>query len=1095
MKGLPLWSVRNRVAANLFTVVLLIFGFHAAGFRLTRALFPDVQTSFIRVITIDPTTSVPEDIERTITVPLEEELSDVDGLVKLTSYSQDNVSNIFLEIDADIEDLDPVLNEVRQAVDQAKADLPDSAEAPVVEKFDIPAPLLTLVVSYPPTYDIRQARSELDRITRRLKVVSGVSDVLVDGLSDREIWVEVDPYKLQGLGVSVQDVAEAVGRKNVNAVGGRLDTAGGERVVRILGEVESAEDLETLPVKTRGDQLVLLRDVATVKETTEKDQTRGRFNMAPAITYTIVKKKGADAIDVVSKVRAVFQEEAEQLPDSFQTAVTADSTKYINTRIETVLRNGVQALVLVTLLLILFLNWRLGLIVAFGLPVSFAGTFVIFLLCGYTINLLSLFAMIMALGMVVDDAIVVSENAFRHLESGETAVHAAVKGTQEVMWPVIGSVSTTIAAFLPLMLAEGLIGKFLVIVPIVVISTLVFSLLQAFLVLPSHFADFVKKGRSVPQMEHELDQSVLFVERVGLQFHLVYKEMRNAVDKTLDTITAIYLHLLSISLRRRYLVIGGFVLSLVCVGVALALGVVRFQLFAVDFADRIMVKLDLPADYSLDQAEPIVARLENDIARILPPDDVVGITTRIGARLDPTNQFLVYGSNIAMVTVDIDEQNPKCRKPSEIERDLNELLRDYPEFTKALAAAEEGGPPVGRAVNVEIQGEDSQTLQEIAALMETKLRDVKGVYNVDNDFERGKTEFQIDVDEERAARLGLDVATVGRSLQAGFRGLEASKLRWGNDEVTIRVKMQERFIRDPEMLRSFRLLNNRGELVALDSVATIRRTGGIARIKRQNQERMITVSGDVDDRATTSAEVNTLIRGWLPEIKQDFPGYTINLAGENEDTERSVRSMKRAALLALALIYTLLATISNSFLQPFVIMAVIPFGVVGVVIGLIVMKEPLGLMSIMGTIALAGIVVNNSVVFVDFINQYRKDRAHEDPESHEAPMRRSGLIRWRSILSSGKVRFRPIFLTTATTVVGLMGLAFTTSGQEQFLAPMAQAIVFGLSFATLLTMVLIPCLYSILDDMALAFHGEHPWKRQEVPVATSCPTEREQETA
>jgi multidrug efflux pump subunit AcrB len=706
--------------------------------------------------------------------------------------------------------------------------------------------------------------------------------------------------------------------------------------------------------------------------------------------------------------------------------------------------------------------------------------------------------MIMALGMVVDDAIVIAENSFRHLEAGESAVHAAIKGTGEVMWPVIGSVSTTVAAFLPLILAEGLIGKFLVVVPIVVISTLVFSLLQAFLVLPSHFADFVKLGRSIEQMERELERAPSVRQRAGLHFHLVYKEVRNAVNRTLDTIGVVYLHLLTISLRRRYYVIGGFMVSLAFVGVALALGVVRFQLFAVDFADKIMVKLDLPADYSLDQSEPIIARLENDIARVLPPDDLVGITTRIGARLDPTNQFLVYGSNIAMVTVDIDEQNPLCRKPSDIERDLNSLLNDYPEFTKALAAAEEGGPPVGRPINVEIQGEDPETLEEIAALVEAKLEGVEGVYNVDNDRDRGKTEFRVDVNEERAARLGLDVATVGRSLQAAFLGLEASKLRWGNDEVTIRVKIQERYIRESEVLRAFRLMNSQGQMVALDSVADISRTSGIARVKRQNQERLITVSGDVDDRAITSAEINTRIGEWVPDLEKEFPGYRITLAGENEDTEKSVSSMKLAAVIALALIYTLLATISNSFLQPFVIMAVIPFGVVGVVIGLIVMEEPLGLMSIMGTIALAGIVVNNSVVFVDFMNQYRKDRAHQDPESHEAPMRRTGLVRWRSILNAGKVRFRPIFLTTATTVVGLMGLAFTTTGQEQFLAPMAQAVVFGLTFATLLTMVLIPCLYSILDDLVLVLSGEHPWKARagaKAPLRTTRrtlpPRERE----
>jgi multidrug efflux pump subunit AcrB len=1067
MNAMPRWSVRNRVAVNLFTLVILVLGFYVAGFKLTRALFPDIQTNFIRITTLDPTTSVPVDIERTITVPIEEELSDVQGVTRMTSYSQDNFSSIFLEIDPAITELDPVLNEVRQAVDQAVAELPDSSEVPIVEKFDIPAPLITLVVTFPPYFDIRGQRSALDRLERRLKIVPGVSEVLVDGLSDREIWVELDPYKLQGLGVSLQDVSDAVSRKNVSAVGGRLNAEGGERVIRIPGEVKSAEELETLPVKVQGDQLVLLRDVATIKETSEEEQTRGRFNMAPSITYTIVKKKGADAIDVANRVRAVFAEESARFPKDFETAITGDTTKYINTRIETVLKNGCQALILVSLLLMLFLNWRLGAIVSFGLPVSFAGTFAVLFFGGYTINLLSLFAMIMALGMVVDDAIVISENSFRYLEEGISPAAAAIRGTGEVIWPVLGSVSTTVAAFLPLILAEGLIGKFLVIVPVVVISTLTFSLAQAFLVLPSHFTDFVRRGRTVAEMERLLAVEKRFHKRVLLRVNIIYREMRIFVNNMLRTTTDIYLHLLTISLRLRYWVIGGFILSLVCVGAALALGVVRFQLFAVDFADRIILKLDLPADYSLDQAEPIIAQVEKEIAQTLPGSDLVGITTRIGARLDPTNQFLVYGSNVAMITVDIDEQNPDCRKPSAIERDLNDLLRKYPEFTKALAAAEQGGPPVGRPINVEIQGEKFEKMREIASLLEAKLTKVRGVYNVNDDLERGKTEFQIVVDQERAARQGLDVQTIGRSLQAAFLGLESSKIRWGNDEVTIRVKMQERYTRDPELLRGFRLMNRQGRMVSLDSVAEIIRTSGLARIKRQNQERMVTVSGDVDDRVITSAEINNQLEKWIPEIEKEFPGYYLTLTGENEDTEKSVNSMKFAAMIALFLIYTLLATISNSFVQPFVIMAVIPFGVVGVVIGLIIMQEPLGLMSIMGTIALAGIVVNNSVVFVDFINQYRFDLAHENADTHDAPVRRTGIIRWRSIMESGRVRFRPIFLTTATTVAGLVGLAFTTTGQEQFLAPMAQAIVFGLTFATLLTMVLIPCLYSILDDVAL----------------------------
>lgn len=1069
MNALPTWSVRNRVAVNIFTIALLIAGAVAGFTKITRAIFPDVNTNFIRVITVDPTTSVPEDIERVITVPIEEELADVQGVKKIVSYSQDNVSTVFMELEADITDVDPVLNEVRQAVDKAKADLPSSAEVPIVEKFDIPLPLVTLTVAYPPTFDIREARSVLDRLERRLRVVPGVSDVLVDGLQDKEVWIEVDPYKMEGLGISFAQLADIVRRKNLNTVGGKIDAAGGERIVRVLGEIRQASELESLPIKEDKGQLVVLRDIATIKATSEEEQTRGRVNLRPAITFTIVKRKGADAVDVVKRVRKVFAEESKQLPKSFETQVTSDSTKYINTRIETVLKNGTQALLLVSLLLVLFLNWRLGVIVAIGLPVSFAGTFVVLYLGGYTINLLSLFGMIMALGMVVDDAIVISENSFRYLEAGLPPVKAAIRGAGEVIWPVLGSVSTTVAAFLPLMLAEGIIGKFLVIVPIVVVSTLTFSLIQAFLVLPSHFADFVRRVESIESLERRLETARGVFPRFRIQAGLVYKEMRAFLNRTLDTVSSVYMHLLNISLRRRYWVIAGFVASLFAVGGAMALGVVKFQLFAADFADRILVKLDLPSDASLDETEAAVEEVEDAIVRGVPQSDLVALVTRVGGRLDPTNQFLVYGTNLAMITVDIDEQNPDCRKPSVIQRDLNAILRRFPRFTKATAEVEGGGPPVGRAINVELRGDDLDTLQKMAADVQARVSKLEGVQNIGTDFDRGKTEYRVIVDEAKAARAGLDVSMVGQALQGGFLGLEAAKLRWGNDEVTIRVKMEDRFTRDPELLRGFRIRNRDGRMVDLGSVASLVRTNGIARIKRQNQERMITVSGDIDDRVTTSKQANEKIREWIPELKDKYPGYEIALAGENEDTERSLESMKFAALVALLLIYTLLATISNSFLQPLVIMSVIPFGVVGVVLGLIIMGEPLGLMSMMGTIALAGIVVNNSVVFVDFINQYRKQYAHGGDETGTVHAERmSPLVRWRSVMASGRTRFRPIFLTSATTVAGLMGLAFTTSGQEQFLAPMAQAIVFGLTFATVITMILIPCLYSILDDFTRA---------------------------
>jgi multidrug efflux pump subunit AcrB len=338
-----------------------------------------------------------------------------------------------------------------------------------------------------------------------------------------------------------------------------------------------------------------------------------------------------------------------------------------------------------------------------------------------------------------------------------------------------------------------------------------------------------------------------------------------------------------------------------------------------------------------------------------------------------------------------------------------------------------------------------------------------------NDFNASKPEFAMRIDEERAARFGVDTEAAGLALLGAIRGIEATRLRWGNDEVRLRVKYPESFLRDPENLRGMLIPGRFGERVPLATFTEIERRGALATVIRRNQQRMITVSADLDLAIATSSQVNQQIANWIPELEQQWPGYRINLAGENEDTERSVASMKFAAFIAFLLIYVILAVIFNSFLQPLVVMSVIPFGIIGVIGGLLLMGEPLGLMAMMGTIALSGIVVNNSVVFVDFINQFRKAYPLFPEDSRD--LSHAKFARWHSIMETGRIRFRPIFLTTATTIGGLGALAFTTSGQEQFLAPMAQAIVFGLGFAAAITLILIPCLYAILDDVAM-------WRRR-----------------
>jgi multidrug efflux pump subunit AcrB len=1041
----------------MLCILLLFAGFGWATSQMKLSLFPEVSTNFIRVITIDPETSAPSDVERLITIPIEQELNQVTRVKKIVSVSQDNLSSIFIELDPSIDDVATILNEVRQAVDKTRGELPSSAEPPVVENFEIPTPLITFTVILPEGENVNTMRENFERIKRRLQGSLGVSDVLVDGLETRELWVEWDPLKLEAHRISIEQLAQAIRTKNLNQVGGRLDSLGGEKIVRVLGEVLTAAELGEVSVGAQGH--LLLDHVAQVRETSAVEQTAGRVNMRKAVTFTLVKRKGADAIRTVEEARKIFDAERRLFPRNYETLAVGDGTKYIRTRLDTVLQNGIQALLLVTLMLMLLVNWRLAVVVGVGIPISFAGAMLVLFLTGQTINLLTMFAMIMALGMVVDDAIVVSENVYRLYTEGMSRIEAAVKGTAEVFWPVVGSVSTTIAAFLPLILGEGILGKFLAVVPIVVISALVFSVVQAFVVLPSHLADFVRKNPTVAESEERLKKS-RGPARVVNTIRLLYSEIRLAVENCVEVIVAIYLDILKSCLRFRYWVTLGFVLVLFGTFALIGSGALGFKLFSGDFADLIPIKVDLPANANLDQTEAAIRQLERRILEKLPPTDFISINARIGARMDPTNSYLEFGSNLATLTVDIDEQSRLCRKPSQIENDLQNLLREFPQFTRATAQKQGGGPPVGKPVNVEITGPDFETLKKIAADIERRLTALPGLRNIGNDMGTGKSEWQIRVDPQRAAQLGMTTQEAATIIQSALLGLEVNRLRWGNEEVVVRIRMDERFRRDPEMLLGLRASTRDGRLIALESFAGIEPAQAPVRIKRQNRERMVTVSADLDTKLNSSRAVNVEIAKWLPEILAAHPGYSIFLTGENEDTENSLRSMMLAALLALLLIYGILAAITNSFIQPLIIMVVIPFGIVGVCIGLLVMNQPLGLMSIMGTIALAGIVVNNSVLLVDFVNRY-----HARPGCSHS--------RWSALIRAGRTRFRPVFLTVATTVIGLMGLATTSRGQEQFLAPMAQAIIWGLCFATCLTLIFIPCLYAIVDDLKMFAGGKN----------------------
>lgn len=1072
------FSVKHHIFGDMLTLVVIIMGIVCAT-QLRREIFPPISTDFIVVQTLDVTLNAPEDVERLITVPLEDRIRNVEDIKEMRSISAPNLSTIYLKLPDDVDDVQRVLNEVRQEVDQAKSDLPRTAETPVTKELKFPFPVLTVGMTFSPGADRLAMKKIADELEDRFLSLPKVASVVVAGLNDREVWVEIDPYRARTLGISTEDVAAAIRAKNLNLPGGKLETSAGEFTLRTLEQIneDNWRALEDVVVKRVGTQLVRVRDIAVIRNTFEKDSTLGRVNGRPAITFTINKQKTGDTLLIAARVRKILDEMTPRLPPGVELNVFNDSSKYVRIRLNTMINSGLQSLFLVLIILLLLINWRIALLVTIGLIFAFFGTFIYLYFVGSSFNLISLFTLILVLGMLVDDAIVVCENVYRYLEMGYSPVRAAITGAHEVLWPVVGAVSTTIVAFLPLLLTTGIMGRFIAIIPQIVAVALGLSLLEALVVLPAHLAAYARPDVSERYFTSHIAHARSLLGRLAFRLGQLDWQVRRAVDRLFARVIECYRYLLKICLRWRWGVLAGVAL-LWCSAILLpASGILRFQLFSADFADRFMIDLETPLYYRLADTLQAVQQLERDLYSNLPPHEVAAIISSVGLRMQDAFTPKL-GNNQAQITVDIAEDDPRCRRPAPIAEDLRRIVARHPAFTFARVVKEEAGPPVGKAITVRIMGDDFRTLLRIAAEYKAYLASIPGVFDINDDYERGKQELHIDVDEGKAALAGLDVATIGTAINTAVQGAEVSIFRWGNDEVTIRVKYDEAYLESLETIRTFRIMNREGRPVALGTVARVTRAPGLATVYRVDRKRALTITADVDGKRITSREANQRLRRDFADLSRRYPGYSVSYVGEEEDTNESLRSMAIAGFIALFLIFTILAGILNSFIQPFIILLSIPLGLIGVCYGFMVFQLPLGFMALMGTIGLAGIVVNDGIVLVSFINERRAawQRAHGIGLHIKANPNRfiSNWARWSSLLCAGTLRLRPIFLCAATTIAGMSTVAFVRSGQEQFIAPMALAIVCGLSFAALNTLLVTPCAYAALDDVFRFFYGPTP---------------------
>ncbi len=1014
--SIPKFSVRNPVLVNMITIAVFILGVMFAR-NLNREVFPAIAYGYIIIVAPYPGAS-PEEIEKVVTKPIEEEIADVDGIKKLESRTREGVATIIVQAESDIEGikLDQLFNDIKTEVDKVE-DLPEDVDDIEYLKLSAEFPAITVGLSgdVPEEY----LQNSADRLKKRIELIDGVGTVELWAYRDKEFWVQVDPRKLEAANLTMTEIINAIKKRNLNIPGGSLDQGRKEILLRTMGEVEDKGDIGSVVIRSLPTGTIKVKDIANVVETFEEEDIIGRLNGTRTVAIFVNKKAKGDIIDIVKEVKELVKEEEKLLPEGAGITLVQDISKYVVRRQNTLLFNGAIGLILVLLVLYTFLESRVAFWAAMGIPFSFLLAIIIMHYMGMSLNMLSMFGLILVLGIVVDDAIVVAENVFRYRERGLSPSEAAITGTEEVFLPVTAAISTNIAAFLPLLMMVGITGKFLKVIPQVVIITLLASLLEAFLILPSHLAEFVKV---------KTDEKA--------------KEARAWFNKVRE----FYGGLLGGFLRRRYMIFLGL-LGVAVITIVFALLTMEFVFMGKARAEQFMINIYNPVNSNLEETNRVVKEVEKIVMESEgASENVAAMITLVG--FIETGEAPIQGSYVGQLWIELTEHGYEKIGAENIINDLRDKTSLIPGPTSITFTELHGGPPTGSAVAVEIRGEDFDVLRKLSEQIKVELGKIEGVKDIDDNFRVGKDEIRVVVNEHRARSLGLDVATVAAEIRHAFSGGDAGNIRRGDKKIDIIVKYADEF-KNSDYLMNFSVPNLSGERIPIKAFSDIVYGEGILRIYHSEKERNITVTADVVKEKITSGAVNKLLIEKFGTVSKEFPGVTFKYGGEYEDTQESLDSMVRAFWLAIFLIYVILAALFRSFVQPVIILFTIPFSFIGVVAGLFIMDIELSLLAVIGIVALVGIVVNDSLVLVDFINRARE----------------SGMSLYDSVLESGKTRLRPVILTSLTTIGGLGPMAFGLGGSEPYLAPMAISIVWGLTFATVLTLLIIPCLYMIVEDI------------------------------
>ncbi|MBI2571001.1 MAG: efflux RND transporter permease subunit [Candidatus Schekmanbacteria bacterium] len=1017
MKSLIQFFGSRHLLASLAMIMVFVLGTGAA-FNLKRTLFPNVELGELLIITRYPG-AAPEDVEINVTDRIEKELAGITNLKQVTSTSLENISTVRIRINEDASDIDEVIAEIREAVSRVTDLPPEVSDAPrIIEVKTSVLPILEVgVVGDVPYPQLREAAR---RFEKKLRAIPGVAQLERYGYRAREVRVELSPGELENKQVSIAEVMAAIQGRNIRASAGTFESYTSEKNVVTLAQFRDPMEVKDVIVRASFDgPKIRVRDLAVARNDFEDATMLARINGQRGISFQVMKSEGTDILETVDAIHALMKAEEEILPKGLKLVSTADYSRFVRYRFDVVVSNGIMGLILVVVILALFLDIRTAFWVAQGIPFTLMSVLWILSILGYDLDALSLAGFVIVIGIVVDDAIVVSENIYRYREMGLAPLASAVRGTTEVFLPVLTTVTTTLAAFAPMFFMTGAMGKFIFVIPLVISLSLACSLIESLALLPAHLIPGLRRRQPKKSDSGQKLGWFSYVERAWarvLRFLLIF----------------------------RYLIVVGA--AAVFVGALwYAKNRMDFELFPTGNAEEFRITAELPSGSSLEATEEKVKGIEQILEK-LPKEELDSFVTRVG-RLGV--EYPADGGNYATVVVTLTPYSSRQRTADEIVADVRAATGQLEGFVKIAYEIAAGGPPLGRPVEVRVVASDDALRKRLADDVVAYLGTLNGVLDVVRDDRHGKDQIGIKLNYDKVAELGLTVAEIAQNVRVAYDGQVVTSIRYGDEDVTFRVTLREDARKSTRHLRKLLIPNRQGRLIPLETVATLDTTPGAHAFRHYDRERSITVEADVDKNKTTPVEAMNAVSSHF-DLDRDYPGARLIAGGEAQETEKSVRNLAVTFAYALIGIYFMLALLFGSLMQPFMVLVSIPFGLVAVIATFALHHEPLGFVAMLGVVGLAGVVVNDALVLVDYINMLREREPYANP---------------LDLVSRGSAdRLRAVILTTITTVAGVLPLAYGIGGADPLMAPMALAIGYGLLFATPVTLLLLPCLYGIGSD-------------------------------